>query len=96
MKKILILILVSLCLFSCETSYISDGTAKSNELTFTVMRVGKCQYLYRVMGVNEGFLFTHSGECDNPIHSLNTSESNQSNDTTYSLKTYSALTIPTN
>jgi len=67
MKKLLTICLLAVALTSCHTkTYNADGVVSSDELVFTVMKIGNCQYLYRRL--DRGCMFTHSGECNNPIH----------------------------
>jgi hypothetical protein len=67
MKKLFILIAfaLTLTLASC-TNYETTGTVHSAEAEFTVLYVDSCEYLFR--RYNEGCMFSHKGNCRNPIH----------------------------
>lgn len=67
MKKLFFLISAALILSSCSTNVMSDGCVSSGELNFIIINVKGCQYLYSGGG-NLGVLFTHMGNCNNPIH----------------------------
>lgn len=70
MKKILAICLLTTFIVACSpiNDYDVEGNVMSKDMKFNIIRVGKCQYLYKVMESKEGYLFTHSGECNNPIH----------------------------
>lgn len=67
MKKLFSIIVLGTALMGCSsTSFEVEGTVNSDEAQFTILRIGKCQYLYRKL--DRGCMFSHSGECDNTLH----------------------------
>lgn len=58
-RGIFMLIVIN-CLFSCTK--INGDTSYSTEI------IDGCEYLKRYEGYNQGYSFTHKGNCKNPIH----------------------------
>lgn len=58
-RGIFMLIVIN-CLFSCTN--INGDTSYSTEI------IDGCEYLKRYEGYNQGYSFTHKGNCKNPIH----------------------------
>lgn len=65
MKKLFILALL-LILASCTELPNNGKTLTTGDVTFEVIQVGECEYIIAKFG--EGHLFSHKGDCVNPIH----------------------------
>ena len=63
---ILICCIAILSLVSWSIKTEDDGTTRSGELEFEIIKVDGCQYITTV--VLDDRLFTHKGDCNNPIH----------------------------
>lgn len=70
MKYLLILIIATLV--GCNNNNNNNSTTEivlsSTGDSYDIVKIGNCQYLYKNMGVKEGYLFTHKGDCDNSHH----------------------------
>jgi hypothetical protein len=65
MKKALLIIALGLIVtIAILTS--SCRTLKVGSVDFKVLTIDGCQYIYRNSG--EGCMFSHKGNCNNPIH----------------------------
>lgn len=65
MKKLLLLCALA-SLAACTEIQTTGETLTCGDLTFYVIKVGECEYLYSKIGSHR--LFTHKGDCKNPIH----------------------------
>lgn len=67
MKRILLLIAIAITLVSCDsTTYQVDKPVMSNEAVYQVVVIDSCQYVFRQF--NGSCMFSHKGNCNNPIH----------------------------
>ena len=76
MKKILFILVIGM-LTSCSIRTEDDGKIKSGDLEFDIIKVGGCQYITTLVGDNR--LFTHKGDCNNPIHNTEPNGKNVTN-----------------
>ena len=67
MKK---LFLVAIIAITGCTQIETNGTVKSGEMEFHVVKIGNCEYVGRHLESNSAIL-THKGDCSNPIHKYN-------------------------
>lgn len=67
MKKLLIILAFSLTLTACTTNLETTGSVTSGTTTFYIVKIGDCEYVEYVL-VGGGVIFTHKGDCSNPIH----------------------------
>jgi hypothetical protein len=66
-KALLIMALGAILAVAILTS--SCRMLKVGSVEFKVLTIDGCQYIYRNSG--EGCMFTHKGNCNNPIHKTN-------------------------
>lgn len=57
---------IAVVLTSCTINTQDDGTTRSGDLEFEIIKIDNCQYVTTVIGDNR--LFSHKGDCNNPIH----------------------------
>ena len=75
MKRTLTLLISSMFIIGCSERReskvgINVGDNPIN-INFQVIKMDGCEYVYYGMGTNYG-LFTHKGNCNNPIHKVKT------------------------
>lgn len=71
-RKTLILILVSVCLYSCCSDKNSEPIRLdiNGEAYYEIVIIDSCEYIFGTdtQAYNGGYFLTHKGNCKNPIH----------------------------
>lgn len=65
LTKVFFIMIVSYCLLSCSEN---GGHALTGETTYSIEIIDGCEYIKRYEGYNQGYTFSHKGDCKNPIH----------------------------
>lgn len=64
--KILLLLIIALSISSCEEKGVHKPIFGEDD--YRVKIIDGCEYLERYEGYQNGYTFTHKGDCKNPIH----------------------------
>lgn len=64
--KALLLLIIILSLSSCEQRGVHNPIL--GDENYTIKIIDGCEYLERYEGYQNGYTFTHKGDCKNPIH----------------------------
>ena len=69
MKTLLLILFISLSFASCVTSPTSNQQSGTEFIgNYQIVEIDSCQYIYKYLGVDQGRLLTHKGNCSNPVH----------------------------